>query len=360
MSGKVAFMRTSYKLYVKILLLFILSVGPSVAKAQQDFMFFETLPAEYLPSGEVSSLYQDSEGFLWIATYDGVVRYDGYQSVKYELSPEDHNTYELFHGLCEDTDGNLYIGTERGLLMLDKAQKKIVSVRQPEIQGLNVTDIITDESGRVWVCGDYGVFRKDVNGKFMRQELRRSSSEEPLTGMVDMTIDQHDNLWITSWNKGLCRYDLNTGKIYRYSRGDLQYSYVLHCDENSDLWIGTWGKGLLKVSPQDIMDDDLVYTRYSHHPGRNTSLLDDIIYDIAQDASGNIWVGSRSGLSILSDPERGVFRNEFPKDTYGSLPYNEVNAILRTTDGTMWLGMMGGGVCRTDFMEGQRYLTLFS
>ena len=345
-------MRTSYKLYIKILLLFVLSVGPSVAKAQQDFMFFETLPAEYLPSGEVSSLYQDSEGFLWIATYDGVVRYDGYQSVKYELSPEDHNTYELFHGLCEDIDGNLYIGTERGLLMLDKAQKKIVSVRQPEIQGLNVTDIITDESGRVWVCGDYGVFRKDVNGKFMRQELRRSSSEEPLTGMVDMTIDQHDNLWITSWNKGLCRYDLNTGKIYRYSRGDLQYSYVLHCDENSDLWIGTWGKGLLKVSPQDIMDDDLVYTRYSHHPGRNTSLLDDIIYDIDQDASGNIWVGSRSGLSILSDPERGVFRNEFPKDTYGSLPYNEVNAILRTTDGTMWLGMMGGGVCRTDFMEG--------
>ena len=345
-------MTMSYKLYIKILLLFVLSFGSLSARAQQDFMFFDTLPAEYLPSGEVASLYQDSEGFLWIATYDGVVRYDGYQSVKYELSPEDHNTYELFHGLCEDIDGNLYIGTERGLLMLDKAQKKIVSVRQPEIQGLNVTDIITDESGRVWVCGDYGVFRKDVNGKFMRQELRRSSSEEPLTGMVDMTIDQHDNLWITSWNKGLCRYDLNTGKIYRYSRGDLQYSYVLHCDENSDLWIGTWGKGLLKVRPQDIMDDDLVYTRYSHHPGRNTSLLDDIIYDIDQDASGNIWVGSRSGLSILSDPEKGLFRNEFPKDTYGSLPFNEVNAILRTTDGTMWLGMMGGGVCRTDFMEG--------
>ena len=345
-------MRTSYKLYIKILLLFVLSVGSFVAKAKQDFMFFETLPAEYLPSGEVSSLYQDSEGFLWIATYDGVVRYDGYQSVKYELSPEDHNTYELFHGLCEDIDGNLYIGTERGLLMLDKAQKKIVSVRQPEIQGLNVTDIITDESGRVWVCGDYGVFRKDVNGKFMRQELRRSSSEEPLTGMVDMAIDSQDNLWITSWNKGLCRYDLNTGRIYRYSHGDLQYSYVLHCDEHSNLWIGTWGKGLLKVSPQDIMDDDLVYTRYSHHPGRNTSLLDDIIYDIDQDASGNIWVGSRSGLSILMDSDKGLFRNEFPKDTYGSLPYNEVNAILKTTDGTMWLGMMGGGVCRTDFMEG--------
>jgi ligand-binding sensor domain-containing protein/AraC-like DNA-binding protein len=345
-------MGISYKLYIKILLLVVLFLGSSAAKAQQDFMFFDTLPEDYLPSGEVSSLYQDREGFLWIATYDGVVRYDGYQSVKYELSSEDENTYELFHGLCEDKEGNLYVGTERGLLMVDKINKKIVALDQPEIQGLNVNDIITDESGRVWVCGDYGVFRQDVNGKFMRQELRRSSSEEPLTGMVDMAIDNQDNLWITSWNKGLCRYDLNTGRIYRYSHGDLQYSYVLHCDEQSNLWIGTWGKGLLKVSPQDMTDEKLTYVKYVHQPWKSTSLLDDVIYDIDQDPAGNIWVGSRSGLSILSDPERGVFRNEFPKDTYGSLPFNEVNAILKTTDGTMWLGMMGGGVCRTDFMEG--------
>ena len=123
-------MGISYKLYIKILLLVALFLGSSAAWAQQDFMFFDTLPEDYLPSGEVSSLYQDREGFLWIATYDGVVRYDGYQSVKYELSSEDENTYELFHGLCEDKEGNLYVGTERGLLMVDKINKKLPTYKQ--------------------------------------------------------------------------------------------------------------------------------------------------------------------------------------------------------------------------------------
>ena len=50
--------------------------------------------------------------------------------------------------------------------------------------------------------------------------------------------------------------------------------------------------------------------------------------------------------------EKGVFQNEYPRDAYGSLPYNEVNAILRTTDGTMWLGMMGGGACRVERLGG--------
>ena len=316
-------------------------------------IYFTPLDADCLPSGDVSCLYQDSEGFLWIATYSGIVRYDGYCSVPYELYSESGNTFEgTYHVFCEDNEFNLYVGTENGVLTLDRNQDRLIKIQQPEIQNLEVTDIITDKSGRTWVCGDLGVFRKDQNGVFIRQELRRDGGEEPLSDAVDMLVDPFDNLWITSWNKGLYRYDLNTGKIFRYTVGDLSSSYVLHCDDDDNLWIGTWGKGLLKVDLENVTDEDMPYERFSHDTRRESSLLDNIIYDIDQDSDGNIWVGSRSGLSILIDQQRKVFRNEYPKEGYGSLPYNEVNAILRTRDGTMWLGMMGGGVCKTDLTGG--------
>ena len=316
-------------------------------------IYFTPLDADCLPSGDVSCLYQDSEGFLWIATYSGIVRYDGYCSVPYELYSESGNTFEgTYHVFCEDNEFNLYVGTENGVLTLDRNQDRLIKIQQPEIQNLEVTDIITDKSGRTWVCGDLGVFRKDQNGVFIRQELRRDGGEEPLSDAVDMLVDPFDNLWITSWNKGLYRYDLNTGKIFRYTVGDLSSSYVLHCDDDDNLWIGTWGKGLLKVDLENVTDEDMPYERFFHDTRRESSLLDNIIYDIDQDSDGNIWVGSRSGLSILIDQQRKVFRNEYPKEGYGSLPYNEVNAILRTRDGTMWLGMMGGGVCKIDLTGG--------
>lgn len=204
------------------------------------------------------------------------------------------------------------------------------------------------------MSGDKGVFRQDSDGIFVRQELRRNMTEDPLTDAVDMHIDEYDNLWVTSWNKGLYRYNLNTGKLFRYSEGPLSVSYVLHCDSSDNLWIGTWGEGLLKVNLDDITETDLPYKRYIHDSRRSTSILDDIIYDIEEDGDGNIWVGSRSGLSILVDSQKDVFRNEFPNDAYGSLPYNEVNSILRTQDGTMWLGMMGGGVCKAHLSESQK------
>lgn len=323
----------------------------SMAAGKQ--MYFTPLDTDCLPSGDVSSLYQDSEGFLWIATYSGIVRYDGYCSVPYELYSEHGNTFEgTYHVFCEDMESNLYVGTENGVLMLDRNLDRLVKIQQPEIQNLEVTDIIVDKSGRMWVCGDLGVFRKDMNGVFIRQELRRDVSEEPLSDAVDMLVDPFDNLWITSWNKGLYRYDLNTGKIFRYTEGDLSSSYVLHCDDDNNLWVGTWGQGLLKVDLEEVTDEEMPYERFFHDSRRDNSILDNIIYDIDQDSDGNIWIGSRSGLSILIDQQRRVFRNEYPKEGYGSLPYNEVNAILRTRDGTMWLGMMGGGVCKTDLAGG--------
>ena len=111
--------------------------------------------------------------------------------------------------------------------------------------------------------------------------------------------------------------------------------------------MGTWGAGVVRlVNP--LAPGPTRYVHYKHVPGRTHSLLDDIIYDIEENPEQNtIWIGGRSGLSILHDIDNpDSFQNFFPGDNVGDLPYNEVNSILRTRDGLMWIGLLGGGVCK--------------
>jgi ligand-binding sensor domain-containing protein len=326
----------------------ILSMFLSIATAmgqEGGNLAFIPLKAENIPTDEVSSLYQDSEGFIWIVTYSGLVRYDGYKTELYSIRNDSEEYFDGYlHTVIEEDNHRLLVGTERGILSLDKTTGELTKLKDPAFDHLNVTDMVKDKKGRIWVSGDKGIFWKDKgNSSFSKMDLRTDYRENNLTDIIDMLLDDRGNLWITSWHKGLFRYNLNSGRLYSYATGALGEAYVLHQDRQGSLWVGTWGDGLLKVDLSRNMESTLQYTRFSHESWNQTSLLDDIIYDIDEDASGRIWVGSRSGLSIM---EGNQFVNRYPDSGFDGLPYNEVNSILRTKDNTMWLGMLGGGVCK--------------
>lgn len=123
-------------------------------------------------------------------------------------------------------------------------------------------------------------------------------------------------------------------------------AHVIFQDEAGNIWIGTWRYGLVKlINPYD--PEHFSFKTFRNIKGNSHSLLDNIIYAIAQDKnSGKLWIGSRSGVSILEDESgNGNFTNIVPGNLQGDLPFNEVNSLLCSKDGLMWLGMLGGGVC---------------
>lgn len=314
--------------------------------SRQQALKFETLSPELLPADEVASLYQDSDGFIWIATRNGLARYDGYRAKLYTLeSGRGAYSERMLRRMAEEKDGRgLIIGTDRGLLMLDRSTGQMTQMQDPAIDNLNVNDILVDENGRIWVCGDKGLFFKDSERLgFTRIDLRTGFNDSGLTDLIDILLDDNGNLWISSWHKGLHRYNPTTGQLFAYKEGELIDSYVLHQDNEGNLWVGTWGSGLLRIDSSELYSERPSYTRYRH--GRNpNSILDDIIYDIDEDADGHIVVGSRSGFSTLSGKDK--WTNYYPSEGTDALPFNDVNAILRTSDGTMYLGLFGGGVCK--------------
>jgi|GEM_PF-555001 len=328
-------MATKAKILLPLLLLILL---PSTLKSQE--YHFVPLPSSQLPTDEVAALVQDSRGFMWIVGYNGLVRFDSYSLVPYP-SREDFDEYFEGYLHTASADGELlYVGSERGLFTLNTQSGELSKIKDSGLEELNVSDVTIAPDGSVWVGGDKGIFRKGKDATAF-EKMHITEGNSPLTDIIDLLFDTEGNLWITCWEKGLYRYNLQTSRLNSYTQRDLKVAYVLHQDSNGTLWVGTWGRGLLALDPSD----PLSYTRYNHIAGSSTSILDDIIYTINEDTQGNIWIGSRNGLSIFDGTS---FTNIYPDASIGGLPFNEVNAILRTYDGTMWLGMLGGGVCKAE------------
>lgn len=306
-----------------------------------------------LPTNEVRNLYQDSEGYIWIATYSGLLRYDGYSTIEYrpDAKNADHSVDGFVNIVREDQEKGLWIGTHNGLYVLDKRKDRVTRITLP---GLSAADsfieaIVCSKAGDVWVGTARGLYRKNPGANEF------SLCKIPVSlNIKSLLEDDKGYLWIGTWDQGLWRYDADKDMFFSYPGINPGNSaHILFQDNGGNIWIGTWRYGLLKLeNPYDMKGYS--FTRHVHDPNREESIADDIIYSIAQDKNtGQLWVGSRSGLSIMESSEKDRFANYLPGANAGELPFNEVNALLCSRDGLMWVGLLGGGVCTANTRKNQ-------
>ncbi len=333
----------------RLIFFFLLIVGTLDAFSNQlpyDFRVINMTSS--LPTNEVRNLYQDSEGFIWISTYNGLVRYDGYSTIVYK--PNIENSGKSIDGfvniVVEDDQHRLWIGTHNGLYVLDKRTDKIEKIVSPILQSSFIESIVYTTSGDLWIGSRVGLFLKKSGEETF--EIQEPLKNNPPGGLDVKSVieDKRGNIWIGTWERGLFRYDPQTKHFYAYEGlNPGQSANILFQDDNENIWVGTWRYGLMKIiDPYDM--EHYSYRRYMHEEGNPKSLADNIVYAITQDRNtGKIWIGSRSGLSVLeSEKDEGYFTNYLPGDKSGDLPFNEVDALLCSRDGLMWVGMLGGGV----------------
>ena len=331
---------------LRVLLTAVLAVLTSFTASSSESLSFRNIPSKLLPTNAVRVLFSDSEGYIWIPTYSGLVRYDGSSTVVFGLQGVDNRVFDChINVVCESAGNKLWIASEKGVFTLDKNSGEI-DFAGPDIEKatLNAADIRCSNGKDVWVGGNTGMWHIYApTGEFSPILFEG----KPIEGVSSVYEDPEGYLWIACCENALYRCDIRTYSVRKYSDNLLAWSNAVFKDYKGRLWIGTWGKGLLRVDfPYEI--DSLSYTVYSHTEEKG-SLLDDIIYDIENDSEGRLMVASRSGLSILEDiSDHLSFVNYAPGDPEHDLPYNEVSSILRTDDGNIWLSMFCGGVCKVE------------
>ncbi|HBB00427.1 MAG: hybrid sensor histidine kinase/response regulator [Bacteroidetes bacterium GWD2_45_23] len=338
---------------ILILICFFLSPLSAAGVNNMSRHNFHTLSTtEGLPTSEVQKVFQDAEGFLWFATRNGLCRYDGYGITVFrsDLPNTHHLTDNNIYCLADDGRGNLWVGTSNGVNRFDKARGEFEEIPIQNSTGKVVAAILITEEGRILIGLDDGLFVYDGGtGSFVHHTTLHMANSPINAPVKSIYEDQRKELWIGTWNSGLYRFDQKRNNIYAYPRLNPRNSaHVIYQDSKGRIWVGAWEGGLhLLENPYD--PEHLSWKTYLHDASRPNSLSDNIVYDICEDPqSGNLWVGTRSGLSILNDADPENFINYSTFNDTNHLPNNEINSIVADNSGNIWIGSIGGGVIYTN------------
>lgn len=340
---------------------FALDPGKAVTQYRRDSW---TL-AHGLPHSSINRISQDSEGYLWMSTFGGAVRFDGvrFESLAPWVRPgepfsdaiadtiEDRDGVRWFatgrgllrtdasstrvfrredglpgngiQALAWDPQGRLMVGTGRGLVLIEREPPfRITPVSA--LAGVDVTSFLHDRGGRLWVGTRQGLHVRSPEGRWQRL----TESDLGTLHIWSVVEDLKGTIWIATRRGGLLSW--TNGVVRRYSRKDgLNHDVIraLLVDREGSLWIGTAGSGVSRL--REGRFEQLTATR--------GDIPSDVIRALFEDREGNIWVGTAGGgLTRLSDaPFTRITTRE-------GLPDDSVWTVTEDASGTLWIGSNGG------------------
>lgn len=345
----------------------------STASAGNAPLTFDHLSEEQgLSQYTVTSIIQDKIGFIWIATFDGLNRYDG-KTIKVirrqEGTPHSISDNSIW-SLMEDRNGYIWIGTQSGgLNQYDPTSGKFKQFRHnpkdPNSLGSDtVRQVVEDTSGMIWAATiSAGVTRVDPKtGKTKRYSADPDNPNSISSNDVRSISVGHDGfIWIATFNKGLDRLDPKTGTVRNFRHNPSQKNGIgsnqllrLCTDRSGIIWIGHVEKGLERFDPRAK-----TFTPLSDGKGGLPYFTGEYFRDIYQGESGYLWVGTDSGGLGRVDPTTGELVR-YPSDPFNpkTLNENRIFSIAEDRTGGLWVGTKNHGISKADMERNNfRHLT---
>jgi signal transduction histidine kinase/ligand-binding sensor domain-containing protein/DNA-binding NarL/FixJ family response regulator len=282
---------------------------------------------EGLPQNTVSTIVQSSDGFLWVGTELGLVRFDGLNFTTFDKS----NTPELKNNvvdvLLQDRSGALWIGTlGGGLTRFANGKFRTFRVKDG-LSSDSVLSLLEDRAGNLWIGTDGGGLDRLRDGHF---DAYTTHTGLPNNEVFALAQDHDGSLWIGT-HDGLSHFVNGAFRNYKSGNG-VPNAYVrcLYMTPQNTLWIGTNGGGLSRLRNGE-------FRSFTTRDG----LSSNAIASIREDRRGSLWIGTFGG-GISRMTAKG-FRSFTNKDGLSS---NDVRSIFEDRDGDLWIGTGGGGLTR--------------
>ena len=293
------------------------------ARPLRSYIHSSWQPDDGLPQSYVQSILQTREGYLWLATQAGLVRFDGVNFTVFDSQNTPQIKENNIQALYEDQDANLWIGTDGGGLICFRENKFTCYTTADGLADNIVEAICQDHSGSLWIGTLKGLT------KFSRGIFNRYTAQDGLANDSVLSVCQggDGSIWIGT-EGGLTR--MTDGRFTTFNKenglpDDLVRSVVE--DRAGDLWLAT-RKGLVRFSGGRL-------STYSVADG----LPSDNVTTICEGNNGSMWIGTLAGLA-----RRGV-GGKFETDSAqnASTP-NGIAAICEDREGSLWLGTYGDGL----------------
>ena len=363
------------------LILLIITLFPLVGHSQSHKLFTTD---QHLSSSLINHIYEDSKGMIWVATEDGLNRYDGSKFTIYKHDPD--NEHSLAHNyisvIFEDTKGNLFIGSYGGLQLYNRAADDFspkamdkegnsffnnvrsiiernngdiwitgdylssvtIENGQPVIQKLEVgipiemTDhLIEDNEGNIWVGrGEDGIYRISPDG----QHKLYQNKEESSANIISLCKDTQGNIYAGSTDKGLLKFDKQKDQFQSipYKGNQALPLRSLYADEEGNIFLCTDGKGVKRYNTlSEEMSD---YTFDGHFDPANLK-----VHYTIKDHANNQWLAIYQKGVAMIPATTGNFNYIGYKSAQNNIIGTScITSIQRSYDGTLWIGTDNEGI----------------
>ena len=351
----VNYLRLDNLLKLIIPLILTLSITTTFAAEQKLNMGFDALSVEEgLSQESVYSIIQDSRGFIWMATQEGLNRFDGHEFKVYV--PDDSRPDAISHywiwDILEDKQGYLWIATDGG--GLDRYNPKTDNFEHfrhdpknvNSLSGNIVRSIFQDSTGMLWVATNSGLNRLDpASGKIKRFQHKTDDPTSLSSNRVRAIAEDHNgNIWAGTDGGGLNRLDHLNGHFLRIPTAKnsptslpTKRIYALTVDSLGYLWIGSYDHGVSRYHPSQNR-----FQHFSPSDDKLNSLSGKKVKGIFEDSQGHIWFATNKGLDLWQ-PEKKQFLHYRDDPTRSrSLIDDRVLSIYEDSGGGLWVGTMGG------------------
>mgnify|MGYP001806048146 CR=1 FL=1 len=383
-------------LYKTLLLLFLLLVSFNNILAVEPISFITKTSKNGLSNNYIQSFIQDSYGFVWIASYDGLNCYDGSVFKTYYNDLNDTSSIpdskilcvfedsrkqiwvgtksggiakydrdcDCFHNFSDQSflrvsfivevqDGQLLLVTNNGYWMLDGESEKFTKINLEQEIGEQILsgihDVLKDKSGNIW----FGFFEDGIVVLDSTLKVKNrypsflSKNNIPIKEVHDFYEEPNGDIWITMGHTLLLKYVKDSAKIYVVedkfeAAGFPNVSDIWHVTRRSKeaIWIGTSTGGIIEYNEANKSKERFVSSQYL-----TNSLSSNACVNLFKDRTSNIWIGTHGGGVLLYSPFKNQIKNyqNIPEQK-NSLSNNLVTSFYEDQDKNIWIGTDGGGL----------------
>ncbi len=324
----------------------VMSAAVAMPAAASERMIFEALTQrDGLSQSTVNATYQDSTGFIWLATENGLNRFDGYQIRSYLRNRSDPHALEsdFLWAIAEDEQGDLWLASDgAGVIRWHRASDRFETVLPAALLDEEparrlARDVLRTDDGRVFVATrGAGVLELDAQGRLLREHRERAGLGSDVA--TSLAMSGADALWVGT-DAGLDRLHLDDGALERLDLPQsAEVSSVME-DSRGRLWVGTFEQGLWLRREEQFL-------ALRHDDADVTSLSSDEVRAILEDGAGRIWVATAGGLNLYQETAGGFRRYLHEPDRKFSLNDNRLMSLAEDRSGILWVGTRAGGVSR--------------